>query len=170
MNGLRNAVSSSVVVPPPWTIATSHAARCSYKRGTYPRTSTPPEGTSILAGSMRGPHTSIIRTSSTRSWMCGYEAAHRRNRSAPTEVPPTEQTIRGCSHLLLVRVICRVEGKGVADEVIVAAGVLAAVGKQETEASVGDVLLLPDEEGEVLLSGLLAARAAHPGPVTLVGY
>src|SRR5215208_8264585 len=92
-------------------------------------------------------------------------ATHRADDQRPLFV-----VAKGCSHLLLVRVIGRVEGKGVADEVIVAAGVLAAVGKQETEASVGDVLLLPDEEGEVLLSGLLAARAAHPGPVTLVGY
>src|SRR5215208_1459325 len=91
-------------------------------------------------------------------------ATHRADDQRPLFV-----VAKGCSHLLLVRVVSRVEGKGVADEVVVAAGVLTAVGQQKAEAPVGDVLRLPDEEGEVLLVVLLAARAATPAPVTLVG-
>src|SRR5581483_11909464 len=57
---------SICVVSPPCTIATSHAARCRYSSSTYPWTSSP-SWPGRLAGSIRGPATTTIRSSGIRS-------------------------------------------------------------------------------------------------------
>ena len=53
-------LNSIAVVSPPCTIARSQAARCRYRLGTKPRTSSPSCTVFRLAGSMRGPVTAIM--------------------------------------------------------------------------------------------------------------
>src|SRR6516164_4588394 len=54
------------VVRPPWTRARSQPARCRSRLGTNARTSTP-AGACSARGSIRGPATTIMRSSGTRA-------------------------------------------------------------------------------------------------------
>lgn len=95
-NGRRQAVSSMAVVSPPCTTARSQTARCRYSSSTYGRISSP-SWAGRLAGSIRGPATTMIRRPGTRSRAAGYAAMTRRSKCAPTPDPPTVTMHTGSS-------------------------------------------------------------------------
>src|SRR5579875_1472619 len=158
MKGRRAAVSSIVVVRPPCTSATSHAARCRYRFGTNARTSISPNAESEAA-SIRGPATTIMRSAGTRRFGEGRHdapqqmpsrarAAHRDHADelvvVITELVPPRRTFRRAR---------RGEARDVAGKIVMRRRPFANERQVRRKAFRHDVLRLAHEERAIAQPG-----------------